>query len=71
MHTRAMDETRAVRAALKAEGIKFRRVFHGTGTACTWLKITGIDWNQRERVIAIAQRVTGRSGEYDGRINAS
>jgi len=71
MHTRAADETRAVKAALTAAGIQFRRVFHGTGTACTWLKIAGIDWDQRDRVIRIAQEVTGRTGEYDGRINAS
>ena len=64
-------ETRAVKAALKAEGLTFRRVFHGTGTACAWLNIAGIDWDQRGRVISTAQRVTGRYGNYDGRINAS
>lgn len=62
-------ETKAVKKALLAAGIK-ARVGHGQGTSWGWLYIT-IDpaLKMREKAIAIAQRVTGRHGEYDGCIN--
>ena len=63
------EETKAVKRALKAVGIK-ARVEHGRGTASGWLYIY-IDpaLKMREKAIVIAQFATGRRGEYDGCIN--
>ena len=68
-------ETKATKDALRKAGIK-ARVSHGTGTAWGWLNIYPIsypptlnDWQTRQRaIITIAQRVTGRRGDYDGEI---
>lgn len=70
IHETHKEETKAVKAALKAAGIN-ARVGHGKGTAWAWLKINVGEGNGflRPRVIKIAQAVTGRSGEHDGRIN--
>jgi len=37
--TRA-EETRAIKAALKAAGVPVKRVGHGTGTASGWIEVT-------------------------------
>ena len=62
-------ETKAVKRALAKAGIR-ARVRHGRGTSWGWLYIT-VDPNLglRDKVIEIAQRVTGRRGEYDGNIS--
>ena len=62
-------ETKAVKKALLAAGIK-ARVKHGQGSASGWLYIY-IDpaLKMREKAIVIAQFATGRRGEYDGCIN--
>ena len=65
------EESKAVKAALARAGIK-ARVSHGRGTAWSWLKITlpASSWRARQlEAVRIAQAVTGRHGEYDGRIN--
>jgi len=69
------QETSLVKKAIQAEGYSNVRVRHGTGTACGWLKVycdqkLGQSWQDKNRsVTQIAQRVTERHGEYDGRIN--
>lgn len=69
------QETTAVKRALLEAGIPVRRVIHGRGTAWGWLDIYlehGACRDQYEtgrEAIRIAQEVTGRSGDYDGRIN--
>ena len=70
-------ETNAVKGALIALGYKGVKVGHGTGTARSWLHIkcnelTGQTWQQKcIDVEQIAQDVTGRQGDYGGRINIS
>ena len=66
------EETRVVKAALKEAGLPVRRVSHGSGTGCGWLKITLVApvsaAKEIEQALRIAQLVTGRCGDYDGRI---
>ncbi len=68
-------ETKVVKDALIKAGYSNVRVNHGTGTARSWLHIhcspkSGqSSEDKRRNVIRIAQRVTGRHGEYDGNIN--
>lgn len=64
------EETKIVKDALKKVGIE-AKVKHGTGTAYGWLKIYIPNRSQEKcaEVISIAQAVTGRTGDYDGRIN--
>mgnify|MGYP001558289436 CR=1 FL=1 len=68
------QETREVKAALLKVGVPVRSVGHGKGTAWGWLEIS-LDWPQncdwqklRAEAIHIARQVTGREGEYDGKI---
>ena len=85
------EESKAVKAALTAQGIR-AKVGHGTGTAWSWLEISlpelpqagherndaGLclmacraceTWRERRsRVLGIAQSVTGRTGDYNGKI---
>jgi nitrogen regulatory protein PII len=69
-------ESRAVKQALVKAGFTGVTVTHGTGTAHCWLEI-GVNcddnreaWNRTDReVIRIAMQVTGRHGDYDGRIS--
>mgnify|MGYP001571487755 CR=1 FL=1 len=73
-HQTHQEETAAVKAALRQAGIPFRKVGHGRGTACGWLKIflsTEASYDLCQQAIRVAQEVTGRTGDYDGRINAS
>jgi len=63
-------ETKAVKEALSKAGLK-ARVGHGTGTAWEWLNISPIGrWSkdQRRKALRIAKTVSGRHGDYDGRI---
>ena len=95
-HATHAEETKAVKDALRAAGLPFRKVGHGTGTAWGWLEIyigenpSGLthvkgepDWLCRpecpackgnraihDKTIAVAQEVTGRHGDYDGKILA-
>jgi len=65
------EETYAVKRALTRAGIQFRHVGHERGTACEWLKIKlmpGTPRSVEDEAIRVAQTVTGRHGEYDGRI---
>ncbi len=67
-------ETRNVKAAVIKAGYQNVRVGHGTGTAFGWLHIradrkSGLTYEETNLdLIHIAQAVTGRSGDYDGRI---
>ena len=66
------EETKLVKDALEANGYRGCRVKHGTGTAHGWLKIylsAGTSWDVCTAAMMIAMQVTGRSGEYNGRIN--
>ena len=67
------QETKTVKAALQAAGIPVRSVRHCTGTAYGWLSIyLDAEWPCREleqRAIKVAQTVTGRRGDYDGKIS--
>ena len=72
-----LTETKTVKAALIRAGYTGVQVGHGTGTAWDWLHIK---CNERERqnwqekysdIEKIAQQVTGRRGDYGGRINVS
>ena len=71
------QETMAVKAALLKAGLPVRRVKHGTGTAWGWLDIyfehqdyDPVTYRAHYRqAVSIAQQVTGRHGEYNGKIN--
>jgi len=70
-HNTHREETGAVKAALNAAGINCT-VGHGTGTAWSWLEINiGRETNRElhDKALRIAQTVTGRHGDYSGRIN--
>ena len=68
-------ETKAVKTALTKAGYRNVRVGHGSGTAWEWLDIhcspkpDQSSEHKRAAVIRIAKQVTGRHGDYDGRIN--
>jgi len=62
------EETRAVKQALSAAGIRPLRVGHGTGTAWGWLHIRIEHYRDMNRAIEVALAATGRKGDYDGRI---
>ena len=70
-------ETKAVKVALIKSGYTGVKVGHGTGTAWGWLHIKcdekpGQSWQSKHSDIEmIAQLVTGRRGDYGGRINIS
>ena len=70
-------ETKAVKAALITSGYTGVKVGHGTGTAWGWLHIEcneklGQDWQDKYTdVERIAQQVSGRHGDYGGRISIS
>ena len=72
-----MAETKAVKAAIIHAGYTGVKVGHGTGTAWGWLHIKcnekpDQDWQGKNTdVERIAQAVTGRHGDYGGRINIS
>lgn len=73
------QETSAVKKALIEAGFdkKVVSVGHGRGTAAAWLHVEvnkigdGFGGYNASQALAIAtaQKVTGRHGEYDGRIN--
>lgn len=87
------EETKMVKQALADVAIR-AKVFHGTGTAYTWLTVRVLnrpsvphqDHGQQKyyspacrackeireleiRTLEVAQTVTGRAGDYDGRIS--
>jgi len=70
-------ETKTVKKALTNAGYTGVKVGHGTGTAWGWLHIKcdekqGQGWPSKySDVERIAQQVTGRTGDYGGRINIS
>lgn len=70
-------ETKTVKRALIQAGYAGVRVGHGTGTARGWLHIKCDERPNRDfqsklgDVERIAQQVTGRRGDYGGRINVS
>ena len=70
-------ETKTVKRALTKSGYTGVRVGHGTGTAWGWLHIKcdekpNQDWQSKySDVERIAQQITGRRGDYGGRINIS
>jgi len=70
-------ETKAVKVALIEAGYTNVKVGHGTGTAWGWLHIScdekpGQDWRSKcTDVERIAQQVSGRRGDYGGRISIS
>jgi len=72
-----LAETKAVKAALIKAGYTGVKVGHGTGTAWGWLHIKcdeklGQTWQEKYAdTEKIAQQVSGRQGEYGGRINIS
>ena len=61
-------ETKIVKAALKEAGINCR-VGHGKGTSWGWLYVFIDRSTDHDTVLSIVQGVTGRHGNYDGRIN--
>lgn len=72
-----MAETKAVKAALIEAGYAGVKVGHGRGTSWGWLHIKCDEkpeqtWQEKyANVEKIAQQVTGRHGEYGGRISIS
>ena len=74
-HATHAEETKAVKAALLAAGYTNVKVRHSTGTARAWLNVQanlkqGQTWSDRDTdILRIAQAITGRTGDYDGRIN--
>ena len=72
-----LAETQSVKAALTQAGYTGVKVEHGRGTACGWLHVKadekpGQTWREKNADCErIAQQVTGRQGEYGGRINIS
>ena len=77
MNSEQVAETKAVKGALIALGYTGVKVGHGTGTARSWLHIKCDEkdsqtWQEKySDVEQIAQRITGRFGDYGGRINIS
>jgi len=77
LHNNHRQETKAVKIALLEAGYTNVKVGHGTGTASCWLKIhcdakPGQTWQQKNNDVEhITQQVTGRHGDYGGRINIS
>ena len=75
--TARLAETKAVKGALIALGYTRVKVSHGTGTARSWLHIKcdekpNQSWEEKYRdVEKAAQYITGRCGDYGGRINIS
>ena len=75
----AREETMLVKKALIAEGFDKCgvRVGHDRGTAAGWLEIQascrkGAYWQKEyDLALAIAQRVTGRHGDYSGEISVT
>ena len=74
--TYGREESKAVKDALLRAGFPVLAVTHGKGTARGWLEIwmekaTPEQWRDgsERRALDIAQDVTGRHGDYDGRIN--
>ena len=69
---RKIEETKMVKDFLKTAGYDVK-VRHGKGTSCGWLKIyvkSDLPFRElRSQICSIVQGITGRSGEYDGRIN--
>lgn len=72
-----LAETREVKKALIKSGYTGVKVGHGTGTAWGWLHIKCDEKQGQDRqgkyvdVERIAQQVSGRRGDYGGRINIS
>ncbi len=70
-------ETKLVKVALAKAGYTRVEVRHGIGTAWGWLSIKcdeklGQTWQEKNSDIErIVQQVTGRHGDYGGRINIS
>tara|TARA_R110000751_G_scaffold149301_1_gene254215 strand:- start:319 stop:567 length:249 start_codon:yes stop_codon:yes gene_type:complete len=67
-------ETKAVKKALKSEGIIGASVRHEAG----WIQISDIWTDNRDdrnairlHVVALAQKATGRYGDYHGSIQAA
>lgn len=75
IHTSHASESKAVKAALVEAGYTNVSVGHGTGTAWSWLSIHAKEkpgqsqQDKRLDILCIAQRITGRHGEYSGEIN--
>ena len=65
-----LTEVLQVKRALRAAGIPFRSVHHGSGTTRFWLYIKGVEHEQAKTAIRVAQAATGRRGLYDGKISA-
>ena len=71
------EETKLIKAVLKKAGFEKATVTRGKGTSRDWIhinlklsKLGTAEWQRiRDDVSALAQRVTGRSGDYHGRIN--
>ncbi len=80
-HTDHRTEARAVKEALIKAGLPVLSVGHGTGTAWAWLKIKltpipgpyngSIETERNRQAIAIAQAITGRTGDYNGDISVN
>ena len=77
IHGNHNQETKAVKDALIQAGYANVRVKHGTGTAWGWLHIyadakPNQSWQEMySDIIRIAQRITGRHGDYNGNINVN
>ena len=75
----AREETMLVKKALIEAGFDKQavRVGHGTGTALCWLEMKvnmpeGMSYDESyDKAIVVAQRVTGRHGDYSGEINVA
>jgi len=69
------EETAAVKSALIDAGYHGVKVRHGTRSAYDWLRIYVSDTftygpnGSYRNILRIAASVTGRSGEYDGKIS--
>ncbi len=66
------EETTAVKKALRGAGIRATKVGHGNGTAWGWLDIhlpAASTPATRAKALDVAQQVTGRTGDYNGRIS--
>jgi len=73
-----LTETKMVKDALTKEGYTSVKVGHGSGTARGWLHIKCDEkfieqtWQEKSiDVEMIARQVTGRTGDYGGRITIS
>jgi len=61
-------ESNKIKQAINIMGIRVK-VRHGVGTSHGWLYVYVPKGSDHKALLSVVQHVTGRHGEYDGKIN--